>query len=132
MRKAATHNAHVAGLFIAQGHHDAFIRCLNLTYRERRQCFVDAFARHLPGFRFSPSAGGSAAWVQGPAGLDSQLLAAHCQRRGVLIELGAISFGQPASKRKAFFRMGYSAIPALLMDAGVRDLQQACRELGLG
>jgi GntR family transcriptional regulator/MocR family aminotransferase len=58
MRKAATHNAHVAGLFIAQGHHDAFIRCLNLTYRERRQCFVDAFARHLPGFRFSPSAGG--------------------------------------------------------------------------
>ncbi len=132
MRHAATNNAHVAGLFIAQGHHDAFIRRLNVTYRERRQCLVDAFDRHLPGFRISPSAGGSAAWVQGPAGLDSQLLAAQCQRRGVLIEPGAIFFGEPAAKRQAFFRLGYSAIPAPLIDAGVRELRQACRELGLG
>ena len=33
MRHVPTNNAHIASLFIAQGHHDAFIRKLNVTYR---------------------------------------------------------------------------------------------------
>jgi GntR family transcriptional regulator/MocR family aminotransferase len=48
MRHPPTNNAHTASLFIAQGHHDAFIRKLNVTYRERRDLLVSAFSACLP------------------------------------------------------------------------------------
>lgn len=63
MRHPPSNNAHIASLFIAQGHHDAFIRKLNLTYSERRQELVRAFARYLPDCQITSAQGGSGAWV---------------------------------------------------------------------
>ncbi len=45
IRHVPSNVAHIAGLFIAQGHHDAFIRKLNLSYRERRRLLLAALAR---------------------------------------------------------------------------------------
>jgi GntR family transcriptional regulator/MocR family aminotransferase len=129
MRHAPSNNAHTASLFIAQGHHDAFIRKLNLTYRERREVLTESFARHLPQFRIMPSQGGSGAWVKGPDGLNSQLLAEACARRGVLIEPGDVFFRKSSAVSQSHFRLGYSAIPSSLIDAGVQELSRAFHEI---
>ncbi len=128
MRHAPTNNAHTASLFIAQGHHDAFIRKLNVTYRERREVLVNAFARYLPQFHIVPSHGGSGAWIKGPDGLDSQTLAQSCAARGVLIEPGDIFFKKSSVATRSHFRLGYSAIQAHFIDAGVREMHFAYRD----
>ncbi len=125
MRHVPSNTAHIAALFIAQGHHDAFIRKLNLTYRERRGQLQAVLARWLPDFRVSEASGGSGAWIEGPQGLDSEALARSAQERGVLIEPGAVFFARPTAAHQRFFRMGYSAITSERIEAGVYELRQA-------
>jgi GntR family transcriptional regulator/MocR family aminotransferase len=125
MRHVPANTAHIAGLFIAQGHHDAFIRKLNWTYRERRQVLQAALARWLPEFTVSDASGGSGAWVEGPRGLDSLALARAAQELGVLIEPGGVFFARPTAAHQRFFRLGYSAISSESIDAGVFELRQA-------
>ncbi len=130
VRHVPSNNAHIASLFIAQGHHDAFIRKLNVTYRERREVLLDALAEWLPDCTVSVAHGGSGAWVRGPASLDSVALARACQARGVLIEPGDVFFARPGASRHSSFRMGYSAIPSAAIEAGVRELHEARSDLG--
>lgn len=125
MRHTASNNQHTASFFIGQGHHDAFIRKLNVTYRDRRERLNDAFAKHLPQFQVTPSQGGSGAWIQGPEGLNAQLLAQQCANRGVLIELGDIFFKKSSKANQSFFRLGYSAIQSHLIEAGVQEISRA-------
>lgn len=129
MRHTPANNAHTASLFIAQGHHDAFIRKLNVTYRERRERLNDMFEKFLPQFHITPSQGGSGAWVQGPDGLNAQTLAEKCAARGVLIEPGDIFFKKSSLTNQAYFRLGYSAIQGSLIEAGVREIERAYREI---
>jgi GntR family transcriptional regulator / MocR family aminotransferase len=131
-RHPPTNNAHIAGLFIAYGHHEAFIRKLNVTYRERRACLEAAFKKYLPHFQIMPSLGGSGAWIQGPPNLNSTDLAQRCAVRGVLIEPGDIFFGKSSPLCASFFRMGYSAISVDLVEAGVMELREAVNESGCG
>jgi GntR family transcriptional regulator / MocR family aminotransferase len=125
IRHTPANNAHTASLFIAQGHHDAFIRKLNVTYRERRELLTRAFAKHLPQFHIMPSQGGSGAWIQGPAGLNSQALTESCAARSVLIEPGDIFFKKSSAASQSYLRLGYAAIPGNLIDAGVQELARA-------
>lgn len=125
MRHAPTNNAHTASLFIAQGHHDAFIRKLNVTYRERRELLTSAFSKYLPQFQVMPSQGGSGAWIKGPEGLNTQTLAENCAARGVLIEPGDIFFRKSSTASQSHLRLGYAAIPGNLIDAGVQELAKA-------
>lgn len=129
-RHMPSNNAHTAGLFIAQGYHDAFIRKLNVAYRERRQALLAALAALLPHFQVTPSLGGSAAWIRGPAGLNGRALADRCAARGVLIEPGDIFYKRPSASTQPYFRMGYSAIASHLVAPGVEELRDACREMG--
>jgi GntR family transcriptional regulator / MocR family aminotransferase len=129
LRHPPTNNAHTASLFIAQGHHDAFIRKLNITYRERRQCLTKAFAEYLPQCNITPSLGGSGAWVEGPPGLDSQVLAMRSLERGILIEPGGIFFDNPSTASHRYFRLGYSAIATGAIAPGVQELSHAVDSL---
>lgn len=122
LRHVPSNNAHIAGLFIALGHHDAFIRKLNVVYRERRQILLGAMARWLPQYQVSTSLGGSCAWIKAPAGVDTLELARRCALRGVLIEPGHVFFNRPGVANQCFFRLGYSAIPASSIEAGIRAL----------
>ncbi len=130
MRHVPANNAHTASLFIAQGHHDAFIRKLNVTYRERRDVLNRAFEKHLPQFHVVPSQGGSGAWIKGPDGLNTQTLAESCAARGVLIEPGDIFFKKSSAASLSYLRMGYAAIPGSQIDAGVLELARAYKERG--
>lgn len=126
MRHEPTNNSHTASLFIAQGHHDSFIRKLNVTYRERREILTHAFSKYLPEFQVVPSQGGSGAWIKGPDGFNSKIFAENCASRGVLIEPGDIFFSKSSSKSQTYFRLGYSAIPSNVIDAGVQEMSRAC------
>ena len=132
MRHVPSNNAHIAGLFIAQGHHDAFIRKLNVTYRDRRQALVAALDKWMPEFTVSEAEGGSGAWVQGPPGFDAVALAQAGQARGVLIEAGQVFFARPGAANRSCGRLGYSAIPMAAIEAGVRELMAAWRSLEAG
>lgn len=132
LRHIPSNNAHIAGLFIAQGYHDAFIRKLNLTYRERRKVLLEALKRWMPDCVVSEAHGGSGAWVQGPATLNATALAQRCQTRGVLIEAGHVFFSSPTANAQRYFRMGYSAIPSGAIEAGVHEIQEARLELNFG
>jgi GntR family transcriptional regulator / MocR family aminotransferase len=131
MRHPSTNNAHTASLFIAQGHHDAFIRRLNINYRERRALLVGAFAKHLPQFHIMPSQGGCAAWIKGPDSLDGQMLAEQCHRQSVLIEPGDIFFRKTSIQSRSYFRLGYSAIQSHLIEAGIQELSHAYKAIQL-
>jgi GntR family transcriptional regulator / MocR family aminotransferase len=122
LRHTPSNNAHTASLFIAQGHHDAFIRKLNVTYKERRELLALAFSKYLPQFHMMPSQGGSGAWIKGPEGLNTQLLAESCATRGVLIEPGDIFFKRSSPASQSHMRLGYAAIPSHLIEAGVKEL----------
>ena len=125
IRHTPANNAHTASLFIAQGHHDAFIRKLNITYRARRELLTSAFSKYLPQFHIMPSQGGSGAWIKGPNGLNTQTLAEHCAVRGVLIEPGDIFFKKSSTVSQSHLRLGYAAIQNHLIDAGVQELAKA-------
>ena len=127
LRHTPANNAHTASLFIAQGHHDSFIRKLNLTYRERRERLNESFEKFLPDFQITSSQGGSGAWVKGPDGLNAHELAENCAARGVLIEPGDIFLKKPSSTSASYFRLGYSAIQGNLIEAGVREIDRAHR-----
>jgi GntR family transcriptional regulator/MocR family aminotransferase len=129
MRHPPTNNAHTASLFIAQGHHDAFIRKLNVTDRERRDLLIEEFARCLPQFEITPSFGGSGAWIKGHEGLNSHALAERCAARGVLIEPGDVFFDKPSASTRCYFRMGYSAIAGNLIGPGIQEFRAAYAEL---
>lgn len=129
IRHTPANNAHTASLFIAQGHHDAFMRKLNVTYRERRELLSSAFQKYLPQFQITPSQGGSGAWIQGPQGLNAQTLAESCAARGVLIERGDVFFKKPSSAAQRYLRLGYAAIPASLIDAGVQEIARAYADI---
>lgn len=122
IRHTPANNAHIASLFIAQGHHDAFIRKLNVTYRERREVLTSAFAKYLPQFSIAPSQGGSGAWIKGPDGLNTQILAEKCAASSILIEPGDIFFKETSLASQSYLRLGYAAIPNALIDAGVQEL----------
>ncbi len=130
IRHTPANNAHTASLFIAQGHHDAFIRKLNMTYRERRELLTSAFSKYLPQFHIMPSLGGSGAWIKGPDGLNAQTLAEKCATRGVLIEPGDVFFKKSSAASQSHLRLGYAAIPGNLIDAGVQELAHAYKSGG--
>jgi GntR family transcriptional regulator/MocR family aminotransferase len=125
IRHTASNNEHTASFFIAQGHHDAFIRKLNVTYHDRRQKLNDALAKYLPQFQVTASQGGSGAWIKGPDGLNSSLLAERCATRSVLIEPGDVFFRKSSKASQSYFRLGYAAIQANLIESGVQEISRA-------
>lgn len=118
MRHVPANNQQVAALFIAHGFHEAHVRHMIQAYRERAATLRQALARHAPQLHIAPSAGGSALWVSGPEGLDTQALAREAYRSGVVVEPGAI-FHTRDPGPCASMRVGYSSIPNAAIEAGV-------------
>ncbi len=110
--------------FLALGHHDALLRRLAHAYRERSQALMAALDAHLPEARYVPVTGGASSWVEGPAWLDAERLAADAQAVGVLIEPGSVFFMNDDENARRHFRMGFSAIAVEKIEPGVRALAQ--------
>ena len=118
MRHVPTNNQLVAASFIAHGHQEAFVRRLNIAYRERAERLRTALARHAPALRPEAAQGGSALWVSAPKGTDTRELTARLYLQGVVVEPGDVFFGG-ARQPRHHLRIGYSSIPAERIEAGV-------------
>ncbi len=119
IRHVATNNQQVAASFIAHGHHEAFVRRLNLAYRERAQALRAALAQHAHDLKPVSAQGGSALWCSAAPGIDTRELAARLYRQGVVVEPGDVFFAGARVPRH-YLRIGYSSIPAERIEAGVR------------
>lgn len=119
MRHVPTNNQQAAASFIGHGHQEAFVRRLNLAYRERAQALRAALAQHARGLKPMSAQGGSALWCSAPPGVDTRELAVRLYQHGVVIEPGDVFFAGARVPRH-HLRIGYSSIPAERIDAGVR------------
>lgn len=127
-RHPPANNQRILALFLAMGHYDAHIRRLRDSLSRKWQCISSALSEHLPACQTSGMAGGSALWVEGPAGFDAWQLQRLAAKRGVLIEPGDIHFlGE--ERPQHFFRLGYGAIAEALIEPGIAALGAAWEEM---
>lgn len=121
MRHAPTNNQRAAANFIARGHHDAFMRRLNLAYRKRSKILETALTKYAPALSKTRVNGGSALWVTGPDNLDTRVFAERLLQKGVVIEPGEVFFS--GKKRpQNHMRIGYSSIGPENIEPGIRIL----------
>jgi GntR family transcriptional regulator/MocR family aminotransferase len=128
LRHPPANNQRAAALFLSLGHHAALLRRLHHAIRQRADVLSAALADHLPECRAMGAQGGSSVWLEGPAWLDTRLLASRAKERSVLIEPGDAFFHseQPSLN---YFRLGFSSIAEDRIEAGVRELAMALHEL---
>lgn len=121
LRHVPSNNQRTTALFIAQGFHDSYVRKLNRVYSERSRIMNDSLQAYLPDMSTQPTFGGTSYWVRGPAGLDAGQLAVSALKKSIVIEPGAPHFLYPEGN-KHFFRLGFSSIPTVRIDEGIRLL----------
>jgi GntR family transcriptional regulator / MocR family aminotransferase len=119
MRHVPTNNQQSAASFIAHGHQEAFVRRLNVAYRDRARALRAALAAHVPGLQAVSAQGGSALWASAAKDVDTRELAARLYKLGVVVEPGDVFFAGTRRPRH-HLRIGYSSIPAERIEAGVR------------
>ncbi len=119
MRHVATNNQQAAASFIAHGHQEAYVRRLNVAYRDRAQALRSALAAHAPGLQPASAHGGSALWVSADKGIDTRALTARLYAQGVVVEPGDVFFSG-ARQPRHHMRIGYSSIPLDRIEAGAR------------
>jgi GntR family transcriptional regulator/MocR family aminotransferase len=123
VRHAPNNNQRTAALFLSLGHHDTLIRRLHKAYRSRWEIMGAALQRYLPDSARIPSFGGTSFWVEGPAQLDSEMLAKHAAARGIVIEPGRIHFGKDNAPHN-FFRLAFSSIDERKIEPGIELLAE--------
>ncbi len=126
MRHAPTNNQRTTALFLMLGHHDSLVRRMHKIYRQRWEAMRSALEKYLPDSHRAPTFGGSSFWVEGPAGLDADRLAALALDHGVVIEPGSVHFLQPDAPRN-FMRLGYSSISLERIEPGIERLAELIR-----
>ena len=119
MRHVPTNNQQAAASFIAHGHHEAFVRRLNVAYRDRSRALDAALHAHAPMLAPMAAKGGSALWVAAPSELNTSDLAQRLYEQGVVVEPGEVFFAGTKRPRNPM-RIGYSSIGLDRIDAGVR------------
>ncbi|MFZ5790743.1 MAG: PLP-dependent aminotransferase family protein [Pseudomonadota bacterium] len=127
LRHPPANNQRTVALFLADGHHDALMRRLSHTFKERWKAMGEALAKHLPECRWQPTQGGTAYWIEGPAGLDARALEAAAAQQGILIERGDWHFLRAEGAPRNFFRLGFSSIPVEKIEPGLKLLGEILR-----
>lgn len=108
-------------LYLSLGHFDAQLRRLALAHRERHAAVQAGLARHLPGCRSLPVAGGGSCWLALPEGIDAVELGRQAALRGVVIEPGDV-FYHAERPPGGFVRLGYQSIRVEAIEPGLKVL----------
>lgn len=126
LRHPVTYIQRAFALFLSLGHHDALLRRLAASQRDRARLLIDALGQHLPECSVTPLSGGASCWVRLPEGLQAEEVTRSAHAHGVLVEPGDVFFmAEPAPA--AYIRMGFSATPASAIEPGVRELAKVVR-----
>ena len=121
LRHPPANNQRAAALFISLGHYDTLCTRVKRSLSERANALSMALTTYAPQLSCGPLWGGSSAWVEGPKGLDSALLATVAQQHGILIEPGELFFHQPPMPCP-YFRLGFASTSVEKIAEGVRRL----------
>lgn len=117
-RHAPANNQRAAALFISLGHYDKMIGRLHGIYKERWKAMNYCIEKYLPSLKCVPNFGGSSFWLEGPEGLDVDVMASDLEKQGVVLETGSVFFmGGDAPKNH--FRLGYASIPVDKIEPGI-------------
>ncbi len=128
LRHPPGHLQRTAAYFLALGHHDAVLHRMRAEYHRRHIVMAEALHRENFTIAGSSSFGGTSFWIEGPEGLDADLLMSELRQDGVLIESGSPFFPK-ATGQCRFFRMGYSSIPRSNIQEGVARTAARIRQL---
>ncbi|NDV00044.1 PLP-dependent aminotransferase family protein [Pseudoroseicyclus tamaricis] len=126
-RSAPLNNQRTAAIFLAEGHYLGLIRTIRSAHAARWKVLAEGVDRHLPGFRRSAGTGGSSVWLECPPEVEAGALAARAAELGVLVESGD-PFVRP-QERGRFIRLGLAYIDEGLIDAGLRRIAEAARDV---
>ncbi|EKF44210.1 MocR-like pyridoxine biosynthesis transcription factor PdxR [Nitratireductor indicus] len=130
LRHPPANNQRAVALFLSLGHHDTLVRRISAAFEDRREKLVQAVNEILPDWNAADIPGGTSLWLEGPAGLDSMLLAKSAARRSVLIEPGSRFFMEKPLRPSRFMRLGISSIASQHVEPGIRELAAAAAEHG--
>lgn len=121
LRHPPANNQRTIALFLARGHHDSLMRRLSHAFRDRREIMRRAVETHLEGCAYVAAPGGTAFWMEAPAGLDARRLEREAAAEGIVIEPGDVHFmgSRPPAN---FFRLGFSSIPVDHIEPGIERL----------
>ena len=90
LRHPPANNQYIVAQFLKRGYHDALVRRLHHTLRDRWGVMVENLDRSIPGALVNRAFGGSALWVKLPRHVDAQALESAARDKGVLIEAGNV------------------------------------------
>jgi GntR family transcriptional regulator/MocR family aminotransferase len=128
LRHPPANNQHVTSLFISLGYVDTHLRRSREILAERSSILRRALGMRLPSYKVIGSGANSSYWVQGPDGLDADLLAQNAAKRGVLLEPGRVFFGG-AVQPKQFFRLGFASIQTQHIVNGIEAIAEISQKL---
>lgn len=128
LRHPPGHLQRTTAYFLALGHHEVLVRRMRHVFHERYRIIIDTFIAERLKIAIPSTYGGSSLWVEGPAGLDADQLAASLLSDGVVIESGTPFFASDQSTCR-HFRLGFSSIPTHHIARGVGLIARRVREL---
>jgi len=124
LRHPPANNQRAVALFLSLGHHDALIRRLSSSIRDKREKLREALSRHLPEFDHGGARAGTSLWLRGPEGFDAAALVEAARAESVIVEPGRVFHADPAMAGNTF-RMGVTSIEGRRIEDGVRALSRA-------
>jgi GntR family transcriptional regulator/MocR family aminotransferase len=131
LRHPPGHIQRTMAYFLSLGHYDSLINRMRTAYKRRRVVMEEAIRDHGLTVAGQGGFGGSSFWMQAPAMVDTENLAAGLRREGVLIEPGR-AFFDAAAAPSSFYRLGYSSISPAKIPEGIDRIGRAIRAGQLG
>lgn len=121
LRHPPANNQFIVAQFLKRGYHDALIRRLHHTLRDRWAVMHETISEYFPNALANQAFGGSAFWLRLPQDIDTIHLERLARENGVLIEPGDVFFANPEQK-ESFIRLGFSSIPVDRIRTGLAIL----------
>ena len=104
----STFNQALAAEYLSGGHLNRHLPHIIALYRPRQQALLDAMQRFFPpGFSWSTPDGGMFVWVQGPLGMDMEIVNQKAITRNTAFVPGTFFFARPGEGRETL-RLNYT------------------------
>ena len=127
LRHPPANNQRAVAIFLSLGHHDALVRRLVRSMREKRDALRQAMAEHMPRFDAGPGAASASIWFRGPSEIDAEQLSSRARERGVIVEPGGVFYADPDRAPRDALRFGVTAIERRRIENGVATLASVVR-----
>jgi 2-aminoadipate transaminase len=125
----STFNQALAAEYLAGGYLKAHLPKIIRLYRPKQEAMLRALEKHFPGhFQWSRPEGGMFVWVEGPAGLDMDLVFSRSLERNVAFVPGRYFYTDP-EKGLETMRLNYTMADGETIDRAVKTIGEVIRQV---